>query len=107
MKNIGINLTKPDRDCSDRNCPFHGNVSIRGKLIHAKLVSSKAKYTAVVQREYFHYVKKYMRYEKRRSRIIAHMPPCLDINDEEDVVVGECRPLTKHISFIILGKVNN
>ena len=107
MKNIGINLIKPDRDCSDRNCPFHGNVSIRGKLIHAKLVSSKAKYTAVVQREYFHYVKKYMRYEKRRSRIIAHMPPCLDINDEEDVVVGECRPLTKNISFIILGKVNN
>ena len=48
-----------------------------------------------------------MRYEKRRSRIIAHMPPCLDINDEEDVVLGECRPLTKNISFIILGKVNN
>ena len=107
MKNIGINLPTPDRDCSDRNCPFHGTVSIRGKLINAKLVSSKAKYTVVVQREYFHYVKKYMRYEKRRSRIIAHMPPCLDINDQEDVVVGECRPLTKNISFIILGKVNN
>jgi len=107
MKNIGINLSTPDRDCSDRNCPFHGTISIRGKLIHAKLVSSKAKHSAVVQREYFHYVKKYMRYEKRRSRIIAHMPPCLDINDEDDVVVGECRPLTKNISFIILGKVNN
>ena len=61
MRNIGIDIEKPTRDCNDRNCPFHGQVSIRGKLIQAKLIKTKARHTAVVRKEFFHYIKKYMR----------------------------------------------
>ena len=106
MRNIGINIEKPTRDCNDRNCPFHGQLSIRGKLIQAKLIKTKARHTAVVQKEFFHYIKKYMRYEKRRRNIIAHISPCLDVVDNDNVVIGECRPLTKNISFVVLGRYN-
>ena len=106
MRNIGINIEKPTRDCNDRNCPFHGQVSIRGKLIQAKLIKTKARHTAVVQKEFFHYIKKYMRYEKRRRNIIAHISSCIDVADNDNVVIGECRPLTKNISFVVLGRYN-
>jgi small subunit ribosomal protein S17 len=58
----------------------------------------------VIQREYYHYVKKYNRYEKRRSRVHAHIPLCISLKEGEDVVVAECRPISKTVSFIIVGK---
>ena len=61
MKNIGLNIEQPTTDCDDHHCPFHGQISIRGKLIQAKLIKTKARRTAVVRIEFFHYVKKYMR----------------------------------------------
>lgn len=106
MKNIGINIEKPKDNCTDHNCPFHGQISIRGKLIQAKIIKQKARHTVVVRKEFFHYIKKYMRYEKRRRNIIAHISPCVAVNDNDDVVIGECRPLTKNISFVVLGRPN-
>ena len=104
MKNIGLNIEQPTTDCDDHHCPFHGQISIRGKLIQAKL--TKARRTAVVRIEFFHYVKKYMRYEKRRRNIIAHISPCLNVNDNDSVTIGECRPLSKNVSFVVLGRTN-
>ena len=51
MKNIGLNIEKPSSDCDDHHCPFHGQISIRGKLIQAKLIKTKARRTAVVRIE--------------------------------------------------------
>ena len=106
MKNIGLNIEQPTTDCDDHHCPFHGQISIRGKLIQAKLIKTKARRTAVLRIEFFHYVKKYMRYEKRRRNIIAHISPCLNVNDNDSVTIGECRPLSKNVSFVVLGRVN-
>ncbi|MEM4298304.1 MAG: 30S ribosomal protein S17, partial [Nitrososphaerota archaeon] len=66
--------------------------------------STRSKNTIVVEREYYHYVKKYMRYEKRRSRIHAHLPPCIDVNEGDRVVIAECRPIAKTVAFVVVGK---
>jgi small subunit ribosomal protein S17 len=77
---------------------------VRGRVLHGRAVSLKAKGLAVVQREYYHYVRKYSRYEKRRSRIHAHLPSCISLKDGEEVVVAECRPISKTVSFVVVGR---
>jgi len=58
--------------------------------------------TVVVEREYLHYVKKYNRYEKRRSRYHAHNTPCLNARVGDVVRIAECRPLSKTKSFVVV-----
>ncbi|OYT66510.1 30S ribosomal protein S17 [Candidatus Bathyarchaeota archaeon ex4484_205] len=100
-------LEPPKRACSDKKCPYHGDVSVRGKYIIGKVVSTKMTNTVIVLREYLKYDRKYMRYERRRSRIPAHSPPCLDIKEGDIVKIGECRPLSKTVHFVVLGKVRS
>jgi small subunit ribosomal protein S17 len=58
--------------------------------------------SVVVEREYLHYVKKYKRYEKRRSRYHAHSTPCLAASTGDVVKIAECRPLSKTKSFVVV-----
>lgn len=92
-------------ECGDRNCPFHGTLSVRGQVIEGTVVSAKAKNTVIVLREYYHYVPKYRRYERRRSRIPAHRPPCLDVKEGDRVRIAECRPISKTVSFVVIEKL--
>jgi small subunit ribosomal protein S17 len=96
-------VKSPSRTCSDLDCPWHGTVSLRGKLLYGRLASHKARGLAVIERDYYHYLPKYSRYEKRRSRIHAHLPPCVSAKEGEQVVAAECRPLSKTVSFVVLG----
>ena len=105
MRNIGIDIAAPKSSCSDPYCPFHGTLGVRGRILEGTAVSVKAKLTAIVEREYYKYAPKYLRYEKRRSRVAAHLPPCLGIKEGETVTIGECRPITKTVSFVVLGRV--
>ncbi|MCX8191313.1 MAG: 30S ribosomal protein S17 [Nitrososphaerales archaeon] len=105
MRNIGIDVKPPTKSCDDPECPFHGSLSVRGKILEGKVVSNLAKKMIVIEREYLHYVKKYMRYERRRSKIHAHLPPCIEVARGDRVIIGECRPLAKTVSFVVLGKV--
>ena len=50
-RNIGIPITTPKKECTDKHCPFHGILSVRGKLFEGKVVSAKAKNTIVLQKE--------------------------------------------------------
>jgi small subunit ribosomal protein S17 len=58
--------------------------------------------TVVVEHEYLHYVKKYKRYEKRRSRYHAHSTPCINASAGDVVRIAECRPLSKTKSFVVV-----
>lgn len=105
MKVVSIEGVQPPKStCEDERCPWHGYLSVRGRILKGKVVSNKAKKMIVVEREYYHYVKKYMRYEKRRSKIHAFLPPCIEVKEGSKVIIGECRPLAKSISFVVLGK---
>ncbi len=90
--------------CSDKNCPFHGNLSIRGKTLTGRVVSDRMHKTVVVQVDYLYYYPKYKRYAKRRSKIHAHNPPCIGAVKGETVKITECRPLSKTVSFVVVER---
>ncbi|MFN4336357.1 MAG: 30S ribosomal protein S17 [Candidatus Nitrosocaldus sp.] len=102
VRSIGLQVTLPSRSCNDTKCPFHGNLSIRGKLLTGIVVSKKAKKMVVIERYYQQYIKKYKRYERRRSKIHAYLPECIDVNEGDEVLIGECRPLSKTVAFALL-----
>jgi small subunit ribosomal protein S17 len=103
-RNIGIEVKMPERQCEDPNCPFHGSLRIRGKLLTGKVVSVSAKNMAVVQRESTQYINKYMRYLKKRHKLHAHLSPCLDLGVGDVATVAECRPISKTVSFVVVAR---
>ncbi|MFQ5711077.1 MAG: 30S ribosomal protein S17 [Candidatus Geothermarchaeales archaeon] len=103
-RDIGLDVPLPAKSCDDVNCPFHGKLSVRGITLTGKVVSFKMDKTAVLEREFIRYVKKYKRYEKRRTRINVHVPPCLDLSVGDQVLAAECRPLSKTVSFVVVAK---
>jgi small subunit ribosomal protein S17 len=105
MSDIGIGAKSPKKTCDDRNCPFHGQLSVRRKFLDGKVVSTKMTKTVTVERDYLQYVRKYMRYEKRRSRIMAHNPPCLEIHEGDRVRIAECRPISKEVAFVVVERL--
>jgi small subunit ribosomal protein S17 len=106
LRSIGIDTPPPKKTCNDSKCPFHGSLKVRGRLIEGRAASLKAKSTVVVEREYLLYVKKFMRYEKRRNNIHAHLPPCIGVKDGDHVTIAECRPIAKAISYVVIGKAD-
>ncbi|MCD6448563.1 MAG: 30S ribosomal protein S17 [Thermoplasmata archaeon] len=101
---IGIEVEEPKERCDDPNCPFHGHLKVRGIIIRGKVVSTAMQKTVVVERERLHYVPKYERYEKRTSRYKAHLPPCIKVKKGDEVIIMECRPLSKTKHFVVVGK---
>jgi small subunit ribosomal protein S17 len=104
-KNIGLNISIPEKTCNDSKCPFHGKLKVRGKIMVGIVASDKMKNSIVVKRDYLHYVRKYMRYEKRRSKILAHNPPCIEVKQGDLVKIAECKPISKNISFVVVEKI--
>jgi small subunit ribosomal protein S17 len=104
-RDIGIDVKPPEKVCEDINCPFHGRLPVRGKILEGIVVSAKAQRTAIVEREYFHYIPKYERYERRHSRIAAHNPDCIAAKEGDRVKIAECRPLSKTKHFVVIEKV--
>ncbi|MEM3769985.1 MAG: 30S ribosomal protein S17 [Candidatus Bathyarchaeia archaeon] len=101
---MAITLKKPKKTCNDRNCPFHGSLPIRGRILEGVVVSAKMDKTVIVRHDYLKYVSKFMRYERRRSRIPSHNPPCIDAKEGDRVVIAECRPISKTVSFVVVEK---
>jgi small subunit ribosomal protein S17 len=105
-RNIGLQVTPPKSECADKLCPFHGRLSIRGKLVQGKVVSSKAPKTAVVQQEFPRLDIKYKRYARSQSKIHAHRPPCIDLKEGDIVLSAECKPISKSVSFVVIEVVS-
>jgi len=101
-KDLGLGVTPPKRECDDPNCPFHGNLRVRGTILEGVVVSDRMDKTVIVEREYYKYDQKYERWERRRSRIPAHNPPCIDAREGDRVKIAECRPLSKTKSFVVI-----
>jgi small subunit ribosomal protein S17 len=102
MSAAGLEVVIPKKQCHDERCPFHGSLTVRGRLLSGRAVSTAGKGFAVVQMEYLNRVRKYNRSERRKSRISAHVPQCLEVRDGDVVTIGECRPLSKTISFVVV-----
>ena len=101
-RNIGILMEMPKHKCGDAECPFHGNLSVRGRQFTGTVVSSKMRKTAVIEFARLQFLKKYERYEKRRTKLKVHNPECINAKDGDIVNVMECRPLSKTKNFVII-----
>jgi small subunit ribosomal protein S17 len=102
---MSLTFKKPKKTCEDTNCPFHGELPIRGRVFEGVVVSAKMDKTVVVERDYLSYISKFMRYERRRSRIPSHNPPCIDAKEGDHVTIAETRPISKTVSFVVVEKV--
>ncbi|MEM2337220.1 MAG: 30S ribosomal protein S17 [Candidatus Bathyarchaeia archaeon] len=101
---MALTFKVPKKTCNDRNCPFHGNLPVRGRILEGVVVSAKMNNTVIVRHDYLKYVSKFMRYERRYSRIPAHNPPCIDAKEGDYVTIAECRPISKTVSFVVVEK---
>lgn len=100
---VGYNIEyKPETECSDSKCPYHGEISVRGKLFEGKVVSASMDRTVKVEWENFVQDSKYSRYFKNRSRVAAHNPDCIKAKVGDRVVIGETRPMSKTKHFAVL-----
>jgi len=102
---MALSLKKPKKSCNDKNCPFHGSLPVRGRILEGVVVSAKMDKTVIVRRDYLHYVPKFKRYERRHSHIPAHNPPCINAKEGERVKIAECRPISKTVSFVVVEKL--
>ncbi|MBI4143402.1 30S ribosomal protein S17 [Candidatus Woesearchaeota archaeon] len=103
-KNIGTFIS-PKQECLDVKCPLHGKLSARGRQFTGIVVSTKMRKTAVVEFERLNYLEKYERYEKRRTRLKAHNPDCINAKDGDVVSIMECRPISKTKNFVVMQKI--
>jgi len=102
---MSLTFKKPKKSCDDRNCPFHGTLPVRGRVFEGIVVTAKMDKAVIVEREYLEFSTKFVRYERRRSHIPSHSPPCLEIKEGDRVKIVECRPLSKTVSFVVVEKL--
>lgn len=84
---------------------MHGSLSTRGSQLEGRVVSAKAKKTAIVEIDYTRYIYKYERYLRKRSRIPAYNPDCISAKEGNIVSIAETRRLSKTKSFVVTGIV--
>jgi small subunit ribosomal protein S17 len=99
---IGIDVPEPKKKCDDPNCPFHGTLPVRGQMLEGIVTSDKAERTITVESSFYKFIRKYERYEKRKSKINAHKPDCIQLNVGDIVKIAECRPLSKTKNFVVV-----
>ena len=99
---LGLSIDPPEATCDDKNCPFHGTLSVRGATVDGVVASTDMHRSAIVEREYDVAVPKYNRQMKRRSRVPAHAPECLDIEEGQTVRIAETRPLSKTKAHVVV-----
>jgi len=75
---------------------------VRGQILEGIVTSEKAERTITVERSFYKFITKYERYEKRKSKIKAHKPDCLEVKIGDSVKIAECRPLSKTKHFVLV-----
>jgi small subunit ribosomal protein S17 len=102
-KNIGVTINPPEKDCKDPRCAWHGSLPVRGRIFKGEVRSSKSHNTVIVEWGYNRFIRKYERYQRQKSRVTAHNPPCMKAREGDLVVVAECRPISKTKHFVVVG----
>jgi len=104
---IGIKAVEPTAKCNDPKCPWHGSISLRGRIFEGIVTSTKGIKTAIVKWGYTFFISKYERYERRHSRVVAYKPDCIELKIGDKVKIMECRPISKTKNFMVVEKLGD
>ena len=90
--------------CEDKDCPFHGNLSARGREFRGTVIKIFPR-RLTIEIERFIYIPKFERYMKKKSKMHARLPDCLvsQVKIGSYVKIAECRPLSKIIHHVVVG----
>ncbi len=98
----GLDVEEPAEECGDKNCPFHGDVPVRGSSFSGTVQSTSMQNSATVRWEHSEKVPKYERFERRNTKVTVHVPECIDVHEGDEVRVFETRPISKTKSSVIV-----
>lgn len=87
--------------CSDKHCPTHNGFKTHGRIIEGTIIKMDTHGSVTIELPRLFYLPKFERYEKRRSRIRAHKPFCMDAKIGNKVKITESRPISKTKHFVI------
>ena len=92
-------------ECRDKDCPTHGYLKTHGRIFQGTVIKKHYK-RLTIEFERSVYVRKYERFASYKTKIHARLPKCMDekIQIGDYIRVQECRPLSKIIHFVVLGK---
>ena len=86
MNQTVLGVTAPAKDCTDKKCPFHGEIAVKKEFFTGKIVKRDTNRSATIEWFRSVYIPKYERYEVRRSKMRVHNPPCVDAQIGEEVL---------------------
>jgi small subunit ribosomal protein S17 len=92
-------------ECNDKHCSVHAGFKTHGRALVGKVTKLNSMKTAQIEIPRISYLKKYERYEKKRTRLHVHYSPCIKIEVGDMVKVMECRPISKTKNFIVIEVV--
>lgn len=97
-----------ETSCTDRDCPIHGELKVRGKAFEGKVIRKFDK-RVTIEFERMVYVHKYERYARMRTRIHSRLPHCMKKQIElgDLIRVQECRPLSKITHSVVMKKIKS
>ncbi len=95
-------------ECNDRNCPFHGRLRTRGRTFEGRVIRKFHK-RITVEFERMIYIRKYERFARKKTKIHARLPECVEkqVSIGDLVQIRECRPLSKIIHFVFVKKIKD
>lgn len=77
-------------------------LSTRGRVFTGVVISNKMTKTATIEWGKRSYIPKYERYEKKRTRIHAHIPEGMIVSLGDTVKVMETRPISKTKTTLVI-----
>ena len=105
-RNIGY-APAPEKSCTDPACPFHGLLSVRGKILEGIVVDDANQATVSISREMLVLDRKYKRYFRKYSKISAHRTPCIEVKKGDKIRIGETRKIAKHVYFVVIENLGS
>jgi|GEM_PF-545091 small subunit ribosomal protein S17 len=92
-KKVEVKIEKPQKEVA---------YAIRGNIFEGKVISAKAQKTITVERVLTHYISKYERYKKVKSKLKAHVPNGMEVSEGDKVRIGETRKISKTKNFVLM-----
>ncbi len=103
-KTVKKKVEKTTVECKDRLCPKHGDkkLKMRGRTFQGKVIRVLSG-RVTIQFERMIKLPKYERYEKRKTKVHARLPECMqsEVAVGDLIEIAETRPISKMIHFVV------